>query len=274
MSQATEYPKKISCLDLIKHTLLDSFEFSAHSVEGLWGEYYLNGVGIDFFVKFNSEAAFSDLKDIGANKVVFVHTHPLGNDNSLFYRIEEEDPRREIAYEYKQLPLGNYPTFGDITLLKSLKEKGKALGIEVSGAVFAASGIWTFDINDNFNQFLNTLKGENVLDKINPPEFLRKDLLVKDKFPDYFMEVEAPTIFTKRQQLGGINGNLKSISINPLQTTTQKSASNNEEINSMKQQFATRGVFLDFIPYISNGFDPLLILREGIEEWEKKFQTI
>lgn len=272
MSQATEYPKRISCLDLIKHTLLDSFEFSAHSAEGLWSEYYLNGIGIDSFVgKINFEAVFSDLKNIGADKVIFAHTHPLANDKSLFFKIDEEDPRIKIAYGKKTLPLGNYPTSGDINLLKSLKLEGKASGIEVSGVVFAASGIWIFNVNDNISQPLNNPKNESVLDKVDPSEFLSKDLLIKNKFPDYFMEVEKPAMFKTRQQQGGLDTNLKSTIINSEQST-QESVLDNEVIDSVKQTFANQGITLEFIPYVSKEFDPVLILRTGIQDWEKKFQ--
>lgn len=265
--------KAISCLDLIKHTLLDSFEFGAHSIRGLLGQYYLHGVGPGIFVHISSEAIFAHVQEVGAKEVIFVHTHPLINDDALYFELEKEDPRKAIAEGKLALPTGNFPNWGDIGVLKSLQEKGQKLGIKVSAAVFAASGIWTFVIKDLENISVQP-QADPLLDQNKTTNFNGKELLLRDTFPSYFMEVEAPKLYQSRQEKNPeIVARLKNANyfITPPLKETSASSQKPEDIKNI---FASQGVILDFIPYNSQGFDPVKIMKSGIEEWTKKFGTI
>lgn len=86
-------------------------------------------------------------------KVYLAHTHPLSNDDVCKFLNIKVDPREEMAFGYKALPLGNKPSSGDISFLSQFQKDFEDAGIEVSGVVFSATGLWEFSIVDilNFN---------------------------------------------------------------------------------------------------------------------------
>ncbi|MEI6490742.1 MAG: hypothetical protein WCO16_03190 [bacterium] len=264
---------KLSSKELLKHALLDSYEFSAHSKRDVWDSYELNGIGINLFVGFDQEAVLNDLKDSNCSKAILAHTHPLLNDDSIIFRRDQLDPRIQIAYGELPLPLGNPPTDGDISLLDSFKKKVAEAGINISGAVFVSSGIWTFDIDPNKKINIEKLKGRKKPNRSGETGDFFKYEIIKGEFPDYFMEVEKPAMHTQKyrnvaqltlaSRVDRISSEIKII---------QKDYA--EEIENHKKYYRECGVILDFLPYRENNLDALLIMRKCIEEWKNKFLTI
>jgi hypothetical protein len=266
-----EVEKKLTLKELMLHTLLDSFEFSAHTTGSLNDEYELNGIGINFFVSFDIDSVLNDLKERKISKVILAHTHPLINDDSLVFEENKIDPRILIAYGKLLLPLGNPPTYGDVELLDKIKKRADFL--EISGAVFSASGIWVFDILKGQKPNIEILRERiikknqtNTSDFDSENGFFKKEVL-KAKFPNYFMDVEVPGISRAE-----INKVLFKSEIDKLKT--QPISENNilnykKEVEKLKSFYSNCGVFLDFFYYKDFGFDPLSEMRRIIERWEE-----
>ena len=115
------------------------------------------------------------------------------------------------------------------------------------------------------------------MNKPDISESFSNDLLVKDNFPDYLMEFEAPSMYETRQkhiheannkELDGLNNN----DDNKQPIITNNHTNNSEKITDVKEIYVAHGVILDFISYVSQGFNPVLIMKSGIKEWERRFQ--
>ncbi|MST04325.1 MAG: hypothetical protein EXS49_02035 [Candidatus Pacebacteria bacterium] len=260
---------KLSFIDLIKHTLLDSYEFSAHSENELEGIYTLNMVGIDFMVGFDDEKAFRDLNEKKCKKVIFAHTHPLGNDEYLKFIQDRPDPRKLIAYGMKLLPLGNFPTKGDIEYFQKLKQKAESFNIKIMGVVFSARGIWIFDIKEKL--FLKEEKNIKTKDPNSEGFGDFVDYLnLKLKYPSYFMEIQQPKIKTKITYNFRIKVNSLIIIWMIIKEFFYKTFLK-IKINNIIKKFYNQGVILNFINYKSKKIDPVSLMRKTIEEWEEKY---
>lgn len=258
-------PKKlfrnIQFESLILHTLLDMYEFSVHSFKGLKGPYYLNSVGISFSSSTPIPDVMKHAKAENAKTIYLAHTHPLANDDSLKYLGVKVDPREEIAFEYRELPIGNRPTDGDITYYSQLQKEFANEDIEIIGVVFAASGIWEFSIINNFD--FNAKKFEKAYKKKFPipdsSNFMEEWSAMND-FPSYYVEVKVPTVHKVEYKPSITNLNAEI-----------KRKSNISAINSDIEFFRKQGIQLSFYQYESFGIDVRLIMREAIRDWAKKF---
>ncbi|NLE07271.1 MAG: hypothetical protein GX627_01505 [Parcubacteria group bacterium] len=182
----------ISFVDLVKHTLLDMFEFSAHSLESVQGPYYWNGLGFDFMTPVPIKEILKHAKQEGVKKVFLAHTHPLSNDDVCKFLNTKVDPREEMALGYRALPLGNKPSSDDVLFLSKFQKDFEDAGIEVFGVVFSATGLWEFGIADTLNFNLDKfVEAYDITFPIKNSEFF-KELSAKDAFPNYFMELQKP----------------------------------------------------------------------------------
>jgi acylphosphatase len=255
--------KKITFKELMLHTLLDFFEFSAHTTGSLDDEYELDEIGINFFVGFNVDSVLNDLKEKKISKVILAHTHPLLNDESLIFEKNKIDPRILIAYGVLPLPLGNPPTAGDVEFLDKIKNKANFL--EIKGAVFSASGIWVFGIingqKPNIEKLEERIKNKNQ-SKIN--DFLEIEL-IKIKFPDYFMDVEVPGISKAEIDKVLFKSEIEKLKTRPV--SENNFLDYKEEIEKLKSFYLNCGVFLDFFYYKDFNIDPIIEMRKIIEKW-------
>jgi hypothetical protein len=256
--------EKINFIDLIKHTLHDSFEFSAHTPSNNFqGQYILNGVGMNFAVGFDENNILNKLKQQGVNNIIFLHTHPLINDDSLNFVKGKSDPRKLIALGMKLLPLGNPPTKGDIEYFQGLKLKYKDAGILIKGVVLSARGIWLFDTKQEIKLREEKLKIKG--DWGNSVGYL----LLKEEYPSYFMELEVPQNMTKIRYKYQIYKNpvlqfwikVKDFIFCLLLKS---------KIRVIIKNFSEQGVILEFISYKSIGISPINLMKETIKKWEEK----
>lgn len=257
--------ESISFIDLIKHTLSDSFEFSAHTIGNSFQEQYiLNGVGMDFSVEFNEDGVLHKLKEQKVTNTIFLHTHPLANDSSLKFTKGKPDPRKLIAFGMKTLPLGNPPTKGDIEYFHKFKSKCTKAGVLVKGAVLSARGIWLFDTKQELK--LKDEKATTVGSWSSSVSYL----ILKSDYPSYFMELEAPKNVTK------VNYQHKLPTKSNLQIWTKVKELVfrlflNKKLKVITKSFYKQGVLVEFISYKSLGIDPVKLLKETIQDWEKTF---
>lgn len=253
---------KISYLDLIKHALLDSFEFSVHAENEALGVYTLNGIGVDFFVGFDEESVFTTLKSSGCKKAFFAHTHPLINDNSLRFQKGKADPRKLIAFGQKILPLGNCPSQGDLKYFSELKQTAKKYGVEIAGVVFSARGIWIFSAKGDVD-----FKEEGTEYKKGHGDFF-ENLEIRGKYPSYLMEVQQPKIRTQLEYASGIPKNIfRELLVKMAEPFYQLFLK--IKVQKIIKSFSKQGVCLEYVDHKSKNIDPVFLLKSGIERWER-----
>lgn len=252
----------ISFTDLILHTLLDMFEFSAHSFEGFNGPYFWNGIGIDFESPLPIEEVLAHTKERKAKKIYVAHTHPLSNDASFKFLHVKVDPREEVAYGCKPLPIGNPPSSGDISFFNQLRKKFKEANIQVVGVVFSASGLWEFTIADT--TIFNTDEFAEAYGKFYPldtsSDFL-KEWSARGDFPSYYMELQKPKMHTKAYKT----------QITKTTSTPTPKVNVSQEIARAIGFFNAHGVNLAFYPYLKFGIDPQALMRRTLNQWTDKF---
>ncbi|MCA9360124.1 hypothetical protein KC850_03745 [Candidatus Kaiserbacteria bacterium] len=252
----------ISFVDLVKHTLLDMFEFSAHSFESIQGPYYWNGLGMDFMTSMPTEKVLKHAEQEGAKKVYLAHTHPLSNDDVCKFLNIKVDPREEMAFGYKALPLGNKPSSGDISFLSQFQKDFEDAGIEVSGVVFSATGLWEFSIVDILNFNSDKFVGAyDVVFPIEDSEDFFDELSARSAFPSYFMELQKPKIRDNsyQTQLDGKRD------ISPVDY--------NENIESIVKFFGDNGIRLKFYLYSDFNINPQQVMADTIDQWSGQFTT-
>lgn len=254
--------ESISFIDLVKHTLLDMFEFSAHSFESIHGPYYWNGLGIDFMTSMPTEKVLKHAKQEGAKKVYLAHTHPLSNDDICEFLNIKVDPREEMAFGYKALPLGNKPSSGDITFLSQFQKDFEDAGIEVSGVVFSATGLWEFNIADILNFSSDKfVRAYDVAFPIKDNEGFFDELSARSAFPSYFMEIQKPKM----------RDNLYQTQIDGKKDIAPDDYS--AEIESTVKFFGENCIRLKFYSYSDFNINPQLIMAETIDQWTNQFAT-
>ncbi len=251
---------QISLENLVLHTLLDQYEFSAHSFESAAGPYFWNGIGIDFQSPFPKSEVMQHAKKVSATHLYLAHTHPLSNDDSLNFMGTKVDPREKIAFGKLPLPLGNGPSEGDIRSLSKFQRYFGKHDITITGVVFAASGIWEFSIDDESLFEIDGLS--SALDSLRttekPNDFFR-EWAAKGNFPNYAMELEKPGVHTPGYKLHFKNA------------TPPLSSDISPHVNQAIKVFRTHGVKLKFKPHQNIRLDPTTLMTDTLLTWNRTF---
>jgi len=149
-------------LDLIKHTLLDLLEFSAHSVGGLWGTYFLNSIGVGMVgTPFDSDAVFSSkqvdnfVMSKSLQGDIYKHDQLLGLLTSNLFRTQFED---NWSYETDAMWVGRTVNLAiRETILHALIELAENAQLELMGkrkGQFPGLTHEQIDVIDKQSQFL------------------------------------------------------------------------------------------------------------------------
>jgi hypothetical protein len=254
---------EISFTDLVRHTLLDQFEFGAHSFEDLRGPYFWNSIGIDFEAPMPKEQVLEHAKSVNADTIYLAHTHPLSTGNSLKFLDEKIDPREKIAFGTAPLPLGNKPSAGDVSFLAGLKKESAFADIKLKGVVFSASGLWEFDILDtsNFNAEMFT-EAYDTLYPLGDSTGFMEEWNARDNFPNYYMEIQKPKMHVGSYKL----------QVKQAKTRSNIPQSNNDEALKVVNFFNDNGVGLTFHPYYKFNVQPQELMRSTLSRWADIFQ--
>jgi len=255
---------KITFLDLIGYTLLDSFELSAHSFGDITDDYELNGIGISFTVSFDEDEIISHIKNINAKNIIFAHIHPLLNEASLKFEKDKKDPRIEIAEGKISLPIGEPPTPQDIDLLAKIKNRNDLNDVDISGAVFSSGGIWTFNSTSTY------IIGTKIVYPTIRKDFDLDEENIKIDLPSYFRETKKPETRYKK----GLRGNpfvLCGVAIGKKSDDLLQKKENENNIKIIEKIYSEAGVNLNYIPYISYGINPINVMRKILDEWKTLF---
>lgn len=252
--------EKISLEDLVLHTLLDMFEFSAHSFYGFDGPYFWNGLGIDFETPMPKEEVLEHAKYAQATTIYVAHTHPLANDDSLTFSDAKVDPREQIAFSHRPLPLGNKPSAGDVAFLYQVKREYAAKNVNAKGVVFSASGVWEYDIPDMSS--FNADKFTKAYTKFYPvvTDGFFDEWHARSDFPSYYMEVQKPKMHATEYRT-----KLTEIKNMP------DAASHKDELAKTITFFGKHGVTLNFHPYAELNIQPQTLMRRVLADWTHTF---
>jgi hypothetical protein len=252
----------INFTDLVRHVLLDMFEFGAHSFTEVSGPYFWNSFGIDFETPMPKQGVLDHAKSVGADKIYLAHTHPLSTGDSLRFLNADIDPRVEIAYGVRALPLGNKPSIQDVLFLHELKNDPLFTNIELIGVVFSASGIWECSIQNvsafDSDEFEKTY---NSTYPMNQDGDFMEEWSARGIFPSYYMEVQKPNMhdgsYRRRAALSEVS---------------LKTEQNHEkEIAKAINCFHDNGVTLIFHPYVEFGIQPQELMRSTLDRWNVAF---
>lgn len=167
-----------------------------------------------------------------------------------------------MAFGYKALPLGNKPSSGDISFLSQFQKDFEDAGIEVSGVVFSATGLWEFSIVDILNFNSDKFVGAyDVVFPIEDSEDFFDELSARSAFPSYFMELQKPKIRDNsyQTQLDGKRD------ISPVDY--------NENIESIVKFFGDNGIRLKFYLYSDFNINPQQVMADTIDQWSGQFTT-
>ncbi|HVV66873.1 MAG TPA: hypothetical protein VHB72_02245 [Candidatus Saccharimonadales bacterium] len=252
----------ISLTDLILHTLLDMYEFSAHSFVSAEGPYFWNGIGIDFEAPFPEKRVLQHAKEAAASTIYLAHTHPLSNDESFNFLDAPVDPREQIAFGHRQLPIGNKPSAGDVLYLAHLQKRFAEIGIQAIGVVFSASGIWKFNIPEladfDAKKFKKAYDGFYPLK--NEGNFL-EEWSAKDNFPSYYMELQKPQA----------HHNSYTLQIMSPKDAPDSVSAFRQEIAGAVRFFDDNGVKLAFLPYTKMDIHPRILMSKTMNRWANTF---
>ncbi|HWT56142.1 MAG TPA: hypothetical protein VN031_03885 [Candidatus Microsaccharimonas sp.] len=252
--------------ELILHALLDMYEFSAHAFGSIDGPYFWDGLGLDFMTSTPVDRVLEHAKNVGADTLYMAHTHPLSNDDSIRFLGATIDPREEIAYGYKPLPVGNGPSSGDAKLLAKLKTQFLKSHIDVVGVVFAASGVWEFDILDLQKFNADSFEAAHNAFHLSSDEdtFNAKELRASADFPNYFMELEKP-------KLHELNTSTYTLQLKERTASPTTTMADSDNIARTIKLFADHNVSLTFHSYADRKIDPLELMRHSLSDWSKLF---
>jgi hypothetical protein len=252
----------ISIVDLVRHTLLDQFEFGAHSFESPGGPYFWNSIGIDFEAPLPKEQVLEHAKSVNADTIYLAHTHPLTTGDCLKFLDEKIDPREKIAFGGAPLPLGNKPSAGDVTFLGKLKKEPIFADFKLKGVVFSASGIWEFDIQDvsNFNSNKFT-EAYGTAYPIGDNEGFMEEWHARGKFPSYYMEIQKPEMHEGSYRL----------QCKRSKAYSDVTSSYDTEVSRAVKVFNENGVELTFRPYAKFDVRPQELMRSTMTRWADVF---
>lgn len=263
----------ISFKDLVLHTLFDQFEFGAHSFVDITGPYYINSIGAMMGVDFPAESVLKDTKDNGAKTIYLAHTHPLSDDQSLNFIGAEIDPREEIAFGFRELPVGNSPSISDVAYLKKVKAVYKKANVTVVGLVFSTTGIWKYDPLPSYNKkpfetayydlypARKPLEGgDQTIDEID----VFDNWATAANFPNYYMELLKPKarVNTYRTQIS-----------KPANTKLADPHDIDRRIAEDISLFNSHGVALEYYAYEEFDIEPVMLMRNTLKQWSDKFVT-
>jgi hypothetical protein len=249
--------------DLALHTMLDMFEFSAHSFKGLGGPYFWNGLGIDFGAPMPKEEVLEHALSVNADTIYLAHTHPLSNDDSLKFSNAKIDPRELIAFGYRPLPLGNRPSSGDISFLSQVKIGFASENIKVIGVVFSSGGVWEYDIQDVSKfDYDNFTKAYDEFYPVDGDGFI-EEWAARSDYPSYYMELQKPKMHSTTYQT-----QLSEVKAPPIRVLLD-----NEILSKTEKMFGEHGISLNFHPYAEFGIDPQTLMRNTIVRWANTFHS-
>lgn len=251
----------ISLTDLVLHTLLDTFEFGAHSFDSVGGPYFWNSIGIDFESPLPKEEILAHAKEQKAKRIYLAHTHPLSNDDTLRFLNVKIDPREKVAYGFKPLPVGNKPSSGDVSFFSQIQKEFAKANVEIVGVVFSASGIWEFSVLNKAS--FDAEKFVNTYDNFYPlggGDFM-KEWHARGEFPNYYMELQKPKMHTSSYKT--------QISKAKNPPVIQDSAE--KDIATAIEFFNVNGANLAFHPYLKFDIDPQILMRRTLNRWTNQF---
>ncbi|HSW79331.1 MAG TPA: hypothetical protein VLG47_00990 [Candidatus Saccharimonadales bacterium] len=251
---------EITNTDLALHSLLDQFELSAHAFDSITGTYYWDGTGIDFMVDTPVKRVQGHAIKFKAKKIYLAHTHPLSVDESITFYNSRVDPREKIAYGLLALPIGNGPSKGDIEYFENVKKEFRQKNIEAIGVIYAASGIWEFDLKPNFrlNDFL---KEYEIAFPTSDNENFTREWTSKHTFPSYFLELLNPKIHDTTYKTHHLK----------LSTPYPGAMQRNKATKKALAFYNSNGLDVKFHQYSEFAINPYELMREKITSWGNLF---